>query len=69
MIENVFATMQLPMGVAVNFLINGRDYLIPMAVEEPSVVAAASNAARMARVKGGFFASNTGPVMRAQTRS
>lgn len=66
MIENVFATMQLPMGVAVNFLINGRDYLIPMAVEEPSVVAAASNAARMARVKGGFFASNTGPVMRAQ---
>lgn len=66
MIENVVATMQLPMGVAVNFLINGRDYLIPMAVEEPSVVAAASNAARMARVKGGFFASNTGPVMRAQ---
>lgn len=66
MIENVFATMQLPMGVAVNFLINGRDYLVPMAVEEPSVVAAASNAARMARVKGGFFASNTGPVMRAQ---
>lgn len=66
MIENVFATMQLPMGMAVNFLINGRDYLIPMAVEEPSVVAAASNAARMARVKGGFFASNTGPVMRAQ---
>ena len=66
MIENVFATMQLPMGVAVNFLINGRDYLVPMAVEEPSVVAAASNAARMARVKGGFFASNTGPLMRAQ---
>lgn len=66
MIENVFATMQLPMGVAVNFLVNGRDYLVPMAVEEPSVVAAASNAARMARVKGGFFASNTGPVMRAQ---
>ena len=66
MIENVIGTMPLPMGVAVNFKINGRDYLIPMAVEEPSVVAAASNAARMARVKGGFFASNTGPVMRAQ---
>lgn len=66
MIENVFSTFPLPMGVAVNFKINGKDYLIPMAVEEPSVVAAASNAARMARVKGGFFASNTGPVMRAQ---
>ena len=66
MIENVFSTMQLPMGVAVNFKINGKDYLIPMAVEEPSIVAAASNAARMARVKGGFFTSNTGPVMRAQ---
>ena len=58
--------MPMPMGVAVNFKINGKDYLIPMAVEEPSVVAAASNAARMARVKGGFFACNTGPVMRAQ---
>jgi len=66
MIENVISTMPLPLGIAVNFLINGKDYLIPMAVEEPSVVAAASNAARLARVKGGFFASNTGPVMRAQ---
>lgn len=66
MIENVFSTMPLPMGVAVNFKINNKDYLIPMAVEEPSVVAAASNAAGMARVKGGFFASNTGPIMRAQ---
>lgn len=66
MIENVIGTMPLPMGVAVNFKINGKDYLVPMVVEEPSVLAAASNAARMARVKGGFFASNTGPVMRAQ---
>jgi hydroxymethylglutaryl-CoA reductase len=66
MIENVFSIMPLPMGVAVNFTINGKDYLIPMAVEEPSVVAAASNAARMARVKGGYFTSNTGPIMRAQ---
>lgn len=66
MIENVFAMMQLPMGIAVNFQINGKDYLIPMAVEEPSVVAAASNAARMARVKGGFFTSHTNPIMRAQ---
>jgi len=66
MIENVFSVMPLPMGIAVNFMINGKDYLIPMAVEEPSVVAAASNAARMARIKGGFFTSNTGPIMRAQ---
>lgn len=66
MIENVFSTMPIPMGVAVNFKINGKDYLIPMAVEEPSVVAAASNAAGMARLTGGFFASNTGPIMRAQ---
>lgn len=66
MIENVVGVMPLPMGIAVNFMINGKDYLIPMAVEEPSVVAAASNAARMARVKGGFFTSNTGPIMRAQ---
>ncbi|MBF0528648.1 MAG: hydroxymethylglutaryl-CoA reductase, degradative [Deltaproteobacteria bacterium] len=66
MIENVISTMPIPLGIAVNFMINGQDYLVPMAVEEPSVVAAASNAARMARVKGGFFASNTGPIMRAQ---
>lgn len=66
MIENVIGTMPIPLGVAVNFLINGKDYLIPMAVEEPSVVAAASNAARLARIKGGFFATNTGPIMRAQ---
>lgn len=66
MIENVFSVMPLPMGVAVNFTINDKDYIIPMAVEEASVVAAASNAAKMARIKGGFFSSNTGPMMRAQ---
>lgn len=54
MIENVIGGITLPLGIAVNFLINGKDYLIPMALEEPSVVAAASNAARMARKKGGF---------------
>ena len=54
MIENVIGTMPVPLGVSTNFLINGRDYLIPMATEEPSVVAAASNAARIARIKGGF---------------
>jgi len=66
MIENVIGIMPVPLGIAVNFLINGRDYLIPMAIEEPSVVAAASNAAKMARVKGGFFTSSTEPVMIAQ---
>ena len=66
MIENVVGTMTLPLGIATNFLINGKDYLIPMALEEPSVVAAASNAARMARGHGGFTATDTGPNMIAQ---
>ncbi|MFQ6060417.1 MAG: hydroxymethylglutaryl-CoA reductase, degradative [Thermoplasmata archaeon] len=66
MIENVIGTMPLPLGIAVNFVINGKDYLIPMALEEPSVVAAASNAAKMARAKGGFTASCTPPLMIGQ---
>jgi hydroxymethylglutaryl-CoA reductase len=66
MIENVICTIEIPLGIAVNFLINGRDYLIPMAIEEPSVIAAASNAARMARVKGGFRTSSTEPIMIGQ---
>jgi hydroxymethylglutaryl-CoA reductase len=66
MIENVVGTFELPVGIAVNFVINGKDYLIPMAIEEPSVVAAASNAAKMARQKGGFQTSNTGPIMIGQ---
>ncbi len=66
MIENVIGTIQLPIGIAMNFLINGKEYLIPMAIEEPSVVAAASNAARLARSGGGFYVTNTGPVMMAQ---
>lgn len=68
MIENVIGTFELPIGVATNFTINGRDYLIPMAVEEPSVVAAASYMARLARKSGGFFTSSTGPIMRAQVQ-
>ncbi len=66
MIENVVGTIPMPLGIAVNFLINGKDYLVPMAIEEPSVVAAASNAARMARTKGGFAASTSGPIMIGQ---
>ncbi|MCF2138321.1 MAG: hydroxymethylglutaryl-CoA reductase, degradative [Candidatus Thorarchaeota archaeon] len=69
MIENVIGSMTLPLGIATNFRINEKDYLIPMAIEEPSVVAAASNAARMARPHGGFFATDTGPVMRAQIQA
>lgn len=66
MIENVIGTFELPIGIATNFTINGRDYLIPMAVEEPSVVAAASYMARIVRGSGGFLTSSTGPIMRAQ---
>jgi hydroxymethylglutaryl-CoA reductase len=66
MIENVIGIMPVPLGIAVNFLIDGKDYLIPMAIEEPSVVAAASNAARIARVKGGFSTSSTEPIMISQ---
>ncbi|MCI1018960.1 hydroxymethylglutaryl-CoA reductase, degradative [Microbacterium sp. C5A9] len=66
MIENVVGMIGVPVGVATNFTIDGQDRLIPMATEEPSVVAAASNAARMARGHGGFTTSYTGDVMIAQ---
>jgi len=66
MIENVLGTFELPLGIAVNFLINGKDYLIPMAIEESSVVAAASNAAKIARAKGGFKTECTEPLMIGQ---
>lgn len=68
MIENVVGTHPLPLGVATHFVVNGRDLLIPMAIEEPSVVAAASNAAKMARVKGGFTTNSTGPLMIGQVQ-
>ncbi|MFZ4664378.1 MAG: hydroxymethylglutaryl-CoA reductase, degradative [Caldilineaceae bacterium] len=66
MIENVIGRYTLPLGIGVNFLINDRDYLIPMVVEEPSVVAAVSFAARLARTGGGFRTGSTEPVMIAQ---
>jgi hydroxymethylglutaryl-CoA reductase len=66
MIENVIGTMEIPFGVATNFRINGKDVLVPMAIEEPSVVAAASNAAKLARPGGGFEASTDDPVMIGQ---
>ncbi len=69
MVENVIGMFQVPLGIATNFLIDGQEVLIPMATEEPSVIAAASNGARMARGGGGFFTSSTGPVMRAQIQA
>jgi len=66
MIENVVGTMPLPLGIATHFVINQTEYLIPMAIEEPSVVAAASNAAKMARARGGFHTSSTEPIMIGQ---
>jgi hydroxymethylglutaryl-CoA reductase len=68
MIENVVGGITIPLGIATNFRINGKDYLVPMALEEPSVVAAASNAAKIARLKGGFTVTNTGPVMIGQVQ-
>jgi hydroxymethylglutaryl-CoA reductase len=68
MIENVIGKFELALGVATNFQINGKDYLIPMAVEEPSVVAAASYMARIVRGCGGFETSSSNPIMRAQVQ-
>ncbi|MFM0501441.1 hydroxymethylglutaryl-CoA reductase, degradative [Paraburkholderia caffeinilytica] len=68
MIENVIGTFELPMAVAGYFQINGKDVIVPMAVEEPSIVAAASFMAKLARVSGGFQTSSTGPLMRAQVQ-
>ncbi len=61
-IENGIGTMALPLGVATNFHINGQDVLIPMAVEETSVLAAASHGAKLARLGGGFVTSSTAPI-------
>jgi hydroxymethylglutaryl-CoA reductase len=69
MIENVVGMFPVPLGIGTNFLINGKDYLIPMAIEEPSVVAAASYAAKMVRDGGGFSTSSTSPVMIGQIQA
>lgn len=68
MIENVVGTFNLPVGIATNFRINGHDKLIPMVVEEPSIVAGASYAARLARAGGGFEASSTESLMIGQVQ-
>jgi len=66
MVENLVGVMPVPLGVAVNFVINGRDLVVPMAIEESSVIAAASNAAKIARMRGGFHATSTDPIMIGQ---
>jgi hydroxymethylglutaryl-CoA reductase len=66
MVENVIGVFPEPLGIAVNFQVNGKDYLIPMATEEPSVIAAASHAAKIVRDGGGFQTSSTTPVMIGQ---
>ncbi len=66
MIENVIGTFNLPMGIATNFQINGIDTLVPMVVEEPSIVAGASYAAKLVRAGGGFHTSSTAPLMISQ---
>jgi len=57
MVENAIGTFSLPLGITTNFKINGKDYIIPMVIEEPSVIAAASKGAKVARIKGGFEVS------------
>src|SRR5215208_2746694 len=66
MIENVIGLYSLPLGIALNFQVNGRDVLIPMTLEEPSVVAGASFMAKLARAGGGFTATTTDPLMIGQ---
>ncbi len=68
MIENVVGRYALPLGIGANFVINGRDVLVPMAIEEPSVVAAVSFAAKLARAGGGFRTGSTEPIMIGQVQ-
>ncbi len=69
MIENVVGVFGLPQGVALNFLINGRDYVVPLVVEEPSIVAGLSGAARLARLSGGFDVTTTQPILIGQVQA
>jgi len=66
MIENVIGVLGMPVGLALNFLINGKDYVVPLAVEEPSIVAALSAAAKLARGSGGFAATASRPILIGQ---
>ena len=66
MIENAIGTLALPFGIALNVQVNGADYLVPMAIEEPSVIAAASHASKRVRAAGGFQATMDASLMAAQ---
>ena len=68
MIENAIGIMSIPMGIATNFVINGREYVIPMAIEEPSVIAAVSKAAKIAKARGGFIAEADDSLMIGQVQ-
>ena len=68
MIENVVGVFGLPLGIGLNFLVNGRDYIVPLSVEEPSIVAGLSGAARTARLSGGFQAEATEPILIGQVQ-
>lgn len=69
MIENVIGTFEIPLGVVPNMVVNGREVLVPLAVEESSVIAALANAAKMVRSGGGFFTSSSDPIMIAQIQT
>jgi hydroxymethylglutaryl-CoA reductase len=68
MIENVVGVLGLPLGMGLNMLINGKDYIVPLVVEEPSIVAALSSAAKIVRASGGFTAESTEPIMIGQVQ-
>lgn len=68
MIENVIGVMGLPLGLGLNFLINGKDYVVPLVVEEPSIVAALSSAAKLIRDSGGFATRSTAPILIGQVQ-
>src|SRR5919197_3317101 len=68
MIENAIGMLMLPLGIATNFLINDKEYVIPMAIEEPSVIAAASKAAKIAKRSGGFTAEAAESLMIGQVQ-
>src|SRR5687767_10289809 len=63
LVENVIGVFGLPLGLGLNFLVNGKDYLVPMVVEEPSILAAVSAAAKVARQGGGFRATSDEPLL------
>ncbi|GIS97365.1 MAG: hypothetical protein CM1200mP24_06490 [Gammaproteobacteria bacterium] len=68
MIENVIGVLGLPLGLGLNFLVNGKDYVIPLSVEEPSIVAGLSGPARTPRLSGGFESSSSEPILIGQVQ-